>query len=218
MKIITIFITTTLLLIIVACSDNQSITEPKTVASWSLEQIDKSLDTAFRHARSYPPRFDSEQQRNNIEKELKVVIAQLETMLAGSGSNPEILFRLGKANTFAYNLDIEGSGKKAQQHFSQLFSIEKNHTDGHLFYGQHLSGKGEFDQAIEHLKIAAEGGRDIALQMIGITYLQKGDNDQAVVYLKKYQKLYSDAPQVNMLLDSLDPNTESKYKFTPKHN
>lgn len=176
--------------------------------SENFQQIDRSLENAFEHARNYPPEFDSEAQRRDLERELQEVIAQLEQMIKDSGPNQEILFRLGKANTFAFNLDMSGSREKADEYFRQLFQLEPHHAEGHLYYGQHLSGRGEFAPAIEHLQTAVDAGLDIALNMIGLAYLGMGKTDEARTYFQKFLGKYPGDPQVQMILDSLEPANE----------
>ena len=181
-------------------------------ANEQFQQIDIILQDAFQHARNYPPEFDSQVQRENLEKDLENVIVLLEQMLKEEGLEQELLFRLGQANTFAFNLDMTGSKEKTDEYFGQLFKLEPDHAQGNLFYGQHLSGRGEFDASIEHLQIAADAGLDVALNMIGLAYLQMGKTDEAKEYFLKFQAKYPNEPQIKMLLNSLDPSGEHVYK------
>ena len=181
-------------------------------AKENFQQIDRSLEIAFQHARNYPPVFDSETQRENLERELLALIAQLEQMLKNTGESQQILFRLGKAHTFAYNLDIPKSREKADECFAKLFKLNPNHVEGHLYYGQHLSGRGEFKSAIEHLQVAADAGLDVALGMIGMAYLQMDNKDEARAYFQKLRKKHPEDRQAQMLLDSLESSSEYQYK------
>ena len=185
---------------------------PIVSASENFQQIDQTLEVAFQHARNYPAEFDSKVQRESLEKELMEAMAQLEQMLDGSVERQQIFFRLGKANTFAYNLDISGSREKADKYFTELFKIDPNHAEGHLFYGQHLSGRGEFKAAIEHLQVAADGGFDMALNMIGLAYVQMGKKEEARTYFQKFKNKYPDDPQAQVLLDSLESSGEYDLK------
>ena len=183
------------------------------LADENLLQIDHTLEFAFEHARTYPPEFESELQKANLKKELVIAISQLEEMLSKSDQSQEILLRLGKANTFAYNLDISESKEKADKYFAQLFKLSSKHRDGHLFYGHHLSERGEFENAVSHLQIAADEGEDRALYMIGLAYIQFGKADKAKEYLLKFQKKYPGNPDVKILLESFDPNGKYQYKL-----
>ncbi|MCD4779773.1 MAG: hypothetical protein K8S27_04395 [Candidatus Omnitrophica bacterium] len=175
-------------------------------ANKNFQQIDRFFDVAFQHARNYPPEFDSADQRAALEKELMGTIAQLEKIIKDSGPDQDVFFRLGKAHTFAYNLDIRGSKIAADKNFKKLFEMEKNHAQGHLYYGQHIVGRGESERGIEHLQIAADAGWDVALNMIGLAYLQTGQTDKARVSFQKLQKIYPPDRQIQMLLDSLEPD------------
>jgi tetratricopeptide (TPR) repeat protein len=176
--------------------------------SGKFAKIDRSLNLAFRHARNYPPEFSSQKQRIRVTTKLQVAMVTLAQMLKDSGPDPEVLFRLGKANTFAYNLDIKGSQQKADQYFRQLFELEPDHAEGHLYYGQHLSSRGEAGSSIRHLKIAADAGKDTALTMLGLAYLNMKRNDEARKYFLKFQELHPRDAQVQMILDSLDGSGE----------
>jgi tetratricopeptide (TPR) repeat protein len=184
----------------------------KLFADENFQNIDRILYIAFQHARNYPPEFDSEIQRENLEAVLGKTIAQLKAMIKDSDPNPEVLFRLGKANTFAYNLDMPLSKEKSDKYFKHLFSLDPNHAEGHLYYGQHLAGRGEFNNGIEHLKIAADAGWDIALNMIGLAYIHLGKIDEARVYLQKFQRVHPDDPQIQILLNALEPSSAYELK------
>ncbi|MEI8011097.1 MAG: tetratricopeptide repeat protein, partial [Candidatus Omnitrophota bacterium] len=177
------------------------------------EAIDQALDTAFQHARNYPPEFDSDTQRESVTKELLDAMSRLESRLDNSAEVQPILFRLGKAHTLAFNLDLAGSREKSDKYFAELFKLNPNHAEGHLYYGQHLSGRGEFKSAIDHLQIAADGGFDLALKMIGLVYVQMGDKEKARASFEVFLKKYPGDPQVKLFLDSL--NSEGEYELKP---
>jgi len=179
---------------------------------WNFVHIDRTLKVAFQHARNYPPKFSSQSQKKILMKELFATTIKLEQMLMDSGESEPILLRLGKANTFAYNLDIPGSNKKADEYFGRLFQLDPDHVEGHLYYGQHLSGRGEHGTSIKHLQIAADAGKDVALNMIGLAYVQLGQPNQARTYFLRFQNKHPNDPQVQMLLDSLDQSGEYTYE------
>ncbi len=176
-------------------------------------RIDRILKMTFRSARNYPPQFSSQKHKQYIEIKLIDVIGQLESMLAQQGERTEILFRLGKANTFGYNMDFPNSRQKADRCFAKLFALNPNHAEGHLYYGQHLSGRGDFDAGIKHLQIAADAGQDIALNMLGLAYLQKGNHQEAKKYFKKMQEKQPNNPQLKILLDSIENPDSSEYQI-----
>ncbi len=182
-------------------------------AQEKFSDIDHVLAIVFEHARNYPPDFISEAQRDDVEGLLRDALDQLERMLKNNGPDREVLFRLGKASAFAYNLDISGSRQKTDEYFGQLFRLEPDDAEGHLYYGQHLSGRGDFEAALKHLQIAAEGGQEIALNMIGLTYLQMGQPDEAKKYFEELLKQHPGDPQLRMLLDSLSTDGEYEYKL-----
>ncbi len=184
-------------------------------ANENFQEIERILGDAFTHARNYPPEFNSEIQREDLERDLKKIISQLEQMIKDSSSDKEILFKLGAANTFAFNLDIPGSREKADEYFKQLFQLESNHGEGHLFYGQHLSGRGEFELAISHLQMAADAQLDIALSMIGLVYIQMGKKDEAKTYFQKFLNKYPGDSQTQMMLDSLE--SSGAYELKSMH-
>lgn len=197
-------------LLLVACV---FLTQGTALAQEKFVDVDRVLSIAFEHARNYPPVFISEAQRDDVEGLLREALGQLERMLQNDGPDREILFRLGKASTFAYNLDIPWSRQKADEYFQQLFRLEPGHAEGHLYYGQHLSGRGDFESALGHLQIAAEAGHEIALNMIGLTYLQMGKVHEAKEYFENLLKKHPGDTQIQMLLDSLDPAGEYEYKL-----
>ena len=187
---------------------------PGTVrADEKFRDIDRTLDIAFEHARNYPPEFTSEAQREDLESRLRDTIARMERMMKDSRPQPEVLFRLGKASAFAYNLDMPGSKEKADEYFKQLFELEPDHAQGHLYYGQHLSGRGEFDAAVPHLQVAADAGVDTAFNMLGLAYMQMGQVENAKACFQKLFRKYPESAQLRMLLDSLDSSGEYEYKL-----
>lgn len=173
----------------------------------NLDAADYFLNKNFYFARVYPPRIDSQAQYLEIEKELKTVISVMESELSEVPDDVELLWRLGYASTMTYNLDWPGSKTKIKKYFDKLFEMDPEHKFGHLYYGAHLAQTGDkldIKESISHLEKAYSYGFDVTLTMLGIAYMQTGDNVKALEYFKRFRDKFPNDKQINMLIEGIE--------------
>ncbi|MBF0569293.1 MAG: tetratricopeptide repeat protein [Candidatus Omnitrophica bacterium] len=179
----------------------------------SMPDVDPGLDEVFSHVGNYPPKFASDAERAQIEDKLKDLIKTLEAKIATDPKNQDILWRLGWAYTMAYNLDWKESRDKIELYFGQLFNLNPEHPQGHLFDGGYLQQTGGgVEKSIPFLQKAADLGSDDAFMMLAMAYMKLNRNQDALQNLKKFYGKHPDSEQARMLIDSLEKRSGSDYQ------
>ncbi len=171
--------------------------------SISLEVVDYFLKRIAEHAKDYPPKFDSEEQRRTIEHELQSVILALAVVVQQQPLVPDPLLRLGYAWSMAYNLDAPGSAEETSHCFQQLLAVYPDHPQGNFYYGAFLAHTKTGQRAsIPYLEKAVTMGVDDALFTLGFVHLSLEDKDQAMTYWRQYLSKHPDNTLVQAMLES----------------
>lgn len=170
------------------------------------------LDTAYlnllmndlaAHANSYPPRFDTPQDRQRAAQDAGMLAGMLGQLVTGPHPNPELLLRAAHVNSMGHNLDIPGAADKADALFKQLLAIAPGDVRGQHLYGVFLAGWGKPGLALPHLEKAASAGVVDAVYALGMTHLTLGDKDKAIASLEDYKRRRPSDAQVDKLIDAI---------------
>ena len=141
----------------------------------------------FPHVGNYPPKFDSENQREQIRCELIRITYLIDLFLRYNSKSEKLLWRAGFAYSMAYNLDLPQSYEKAEKRFNQLFQINPEHAEGIYRYGMLLAGTyTEVKKSIPYLERSVRNGYTSALFALGNVYLRIKENEKGLYYLNKY--------------------------------
>ena len=108
--------------------------------TFSLESIDKSLASVSSHAQSWPPKFESDAERQMFEGELKNVIALLDAAVSQNPDDAVLLSRHGLAHALGHNLDFPGSAEKAIHSYEHLLALHPDNPRANYDYGAFLCG------------------------------------------------------------------------------
>jgi tetratricopeptide (TPR) repeat protein len=182
----------------------------------SSEAVDYFLDQVSEHARSWPPKWDYLGQAEEVASQLNTIISALELARDTSASNPEILWRLGLAYTFAYNMGIPGSPERANATFQDLLFVNPDHPTGNLYYGAFLAGISErVRESIPYLEKAAKLGFDEALFMLGFVYVNLYDDNKALEYYRRYLGKHPESEQTRKLIEAIKKGTSLAIQLNP---
>ncbi|MFC1799029.1 tol-pal system YbgF family protein [Thermodesulfobacteriota bacterium] len=165
--------------------------------------------------RDYPVTFNSTEQREAIEFELKSIIYLLNLMIENSGPAAEILWRLGYANSLACHLDFPGSYDRADALFERLLQIYPDHPRGNYYYGMFLSGKAVKNKSsIPYLLKSAQMGIDDGLYAVGLIYLTHQNTEEALVYLNRYLKKHPKHEKTRQIIKQIK-DQEANHNIAP---
>ena len=153
-----------------------------------LSDLYATLNEVAAHARAYPPRFASAEERTQVEEHLHVLLAQVDKILVRYPDDKDILFIKGAANAMGHNLDIPGCAEKAMDAFDRLLTIDPNNRRALFEYGGFLSETTLLDRAIPPLEKAIQLGEERAHYTLGFVYLKKGDSAKALPEFEAYLK------------------------------
>ena len=139
--------------------------------------LDLMLNDLSLHAKNYPPKFDTPQDRQRATRDVKMLSGMLDILINGPAPNPELLVRAGFLNSIGHNLDIAGSAEKSTAIFQRLLAAAPSDPRGDFMYGTFLAGAGKPKEALPYLEKALAVGVVDAAYAIGMTYLTIGDKN-----------------------------------------
>lgn len=165
--------------------------------------FDQILKDLSAHANSYPPRFDTPQDKQRATQDAKALSVILDTLINTPTPNPEFLIRAGHVNSIGHNLDIPGAAEKANTIFLQLLDVVPSDPHGNYMYGTFLAGAGQHKEALPYLEKALAVGVTDAEYSIGMTYLFLGDTEQALINLENYKQNTPNNANTDTLIEAI---------------
>jgi len=165
--------------------------------------LDQMLSDLARHAKNYPPQFDTPQDRQRAIQDIKTLSGMLDILVNGPSPNPEILWRAGFLNSMGHNLDISGSAEKASATFQKLLAVSPSDSRGNYMYGTFLAGTGKPKEALPYLEKALAVGVTDAAYALGMTYLTLGNKQKALENLEAYRQRNPNDGNVAKLIDGI---------------
>lgn len=165
--------------------------------------LDQILNDLSAHAKNYPPKFDTPQDKQRAVQDVKVVSGLLDIMINVPTPNPDLLIRAGYLNSMGHNLDVPGAAEKANSIFLKLLAAIPSDPRGNYMYGTFLAGIGKPKEALPYLEKALSVGVVDAAYAIGMTYLMLGDKDQALKNLEDYKRRKPSDGSVDTLIDAI---------------
>lgn len=175
---------------------------------------DLMLNALSAHAKNYPPRFASPQDRRRATQDAKALVGILDIAMDVPTPSPELLVRAAYANSLAHNLEIPGAAAKANSLFLKLLAVVPSDPWANYLYGTFLAGVGKPKEALPHLDKALSLGVSDAAYTIALTYLALGDKEQALKNLEDYRRRVPADGTVDRLLDAIR-NGRIEFKRSP---
>jgi len=151
-----------------------------------LKVIDTAMAEVAMHAKNYPPRFASDEEREKTGLVLRDVINQLDAALAGHPDDRDLLIRAGLAHSMGHNLDFADSAKRCAEIFDHLLAMNPDDGWANLHYGVFLTGAGRQKQGMVCLEKALALGVKEANYPLAIAYLTLEDPANAQVHLERH--------------------------------
>jgi len=171
--------------------------------TFNLPALDQILDDVGSHAQSYPPHFDSLEDRQRAEHDISGIAKLLDPLAGNFSGNSELLLRLGYLHTLGHNLDIPGSDKKAVDAFTALLALSPDDRRGNLRYGMFLATTTKVADAIPYLEKAKSLGVLAADYPLGMAYAATGDRGKALENLESYSKRVPSDENVIKMIDAI---------------
>lgn len=175
--------------------------------SIDFQYLDQILDDLSTHAKSYPPVFDSNQDRQRAIRNIAMLSGMLDIMVNDPAPSQEILLRAGYLNAMGHNLDIPGSAQRAVSCYEKLLAMAPDHPLGNCRYGIFLAGSNFGRLALPYLKKAHSLGVVDADYTLGLVCLELGDKQSALEYLQSYRKANPGALNVDFLINAIRNGT-----------
>jgi tetratricopeptide (TPR) repeat protein len=181
-----------------------------------LSDIDASLNSIAVHAKQYPLRSSSPDERDQVERELKKTINLLDRMVARYPNEPDLLYRQGLANAMGHNFDYPGCAEKAMMAFEKSIELAPENRRTRYEYGVFLSGTKLYEKGIPYLQKASQLGEERAHFTLAYIFMLKNDPDKARTELEAHLKAYPADPAGQKMLKELDSGKFSIHTVTEK--
>lgn len=179
-----------------------------------LAYLDRILSDLAAHARDYPPRFDTPQDRERAVQDVKKLSGMLDILVDVPKPNAQMLFRAGFLNSMGHNLDIPGAAQKTSIIFQKLLADEPANPKANYTYGVFLAGAGKSKEALPYLEKARALGVKEADFSIGLVHLGLGDKEGALKRLEAYKLNVPDDKNVGQIIDAIR-NGKIEVKIAP---
>jgi hypothetical protein len=175
----------------------------KPSATINVVYLGQILDDLGRHASSYPPHFESADDRQRAERDVSAISGVLDPMSANFSHNPPLLLRLGLLHAFGHNLDIPDSAQKAVTAFTTLLNLTPNDPQANYQYGAFLASTTKNGEGIPFLEKAKGLGVVNSDYWLGMSYQITGDKAKAVENLESYTKRVPNDKNAARMLDAV---------------
>lgn len=176
--------------------------------------LDRMLKDLSAHAENYPPHFDTPEDRQRATRNLQVLSGMLDQLINVPSPSSELLARAARVNCMAYNLDIPGSGEKADAIFRRFLAGAPANGPGNYLYGRFLAGAGKTKEALPYLEKALSAGLADAGYTLGTAHLALQDKDRALRYLEDYRRSKPDDENAERVIDAIH-NGRIKFEQVP---
>jgi len=137
------------------------------------------LDDLGSHAGTWPPQFDSAEDRHRAEHDVTALSTLLDVLAEDFSHNPPLLLRLAMLHGFGHNLDIPGSSQKAEALFTRLLELTPDDPQANLRFGVFYTVTMKRANAIPYLEKAKSLGVPNADYWLGIANTSLGENAKA---------------------------------------
>jgi hypothetical protein len=172
-------------------------------ATINIAYLSQILDDVGRHASTYPPHFESAEDRQRAERDLTAISSLLDPLSADISHNPPMLMRLALLHAFGHNLDIPDSSQKAVAAFTALLNATPNDPQANYRYGVFLATTTKHGEGIPYLEKAKSLGAVNSDYWLGLSYQLTGDKAKAVENLESYTKRVPNDQDAARLLDAV---------------
>lgn len=178
----------------------------------NIAALQDALQNLGNHAGDYPPRFDSDTDRQQAIKDLAPLAILLEDMTKNSsGSNKNTEAHLASLQMSArlywigHNLDQPGYAEKAHAAYNQLLKLAPKNRKAEVEdeLGRFLASVGKSGEGVKHLQNAYNNGYTDSGFPLGMTLLVLGQQDKAKHILQEYARKNPSDPRPQQVLDAI---------------
>lgn len=182
-----------------------TVTETNTGKKYGLDlnYLDKIINDLSVHARNYPPKFDSENDKQRATKDAEILSGMLDTLVNNPKASPDLLRRTSLLNSIGHNLDIPGSAQKADRDFQNLLNQLPDDPAANFAYGAFLGGANQGSKALPYLEKSAKAGFTDAYFSLGMAYLAQNNTELSLKNFEIYKKYNPNDQDVNKIIEAV---------------
>ena len=167
-------------------------------------EVDKILQEIEPHAREYPVRFASAQQRRSMQDQLVGLLVFLDGYAKENLNDSDLLLRDAVANGFGHNMGCPYCGEKAIAAYERLMQLTPESPEVNWRYGGFLAQTKQHERAIPYLQKAASLGVVDAHYTAAMVFISSNDQTHAMEEMKAYVKAVPKDMQAKKLLADME--------------
>jgi tetratricopeptide (TPR) repeat protein len=168
-----------------------------------LAYVDEMLDDLWRHARDYPTKFASAEDRERATLDARQLQPIVDVLAERENASPQNLRRAALLYSMAHNLDVPDAAEKAHGYFQKWIARDPKDAAARYHFGMFLTGSGSAATAIPHFEEALRLGETQARWGLGMAYLYTGQNEKALEQLEAYARLHPDHEHAAMMIAAI---------------
>ena len=166
--------------------------------------IDQVVSDLAAHAKDYPPKFRTEEEKSRAVKDSTVLVELFDILAVDKDAHSVLLRKAAFVDSIGHNLDIPGAAEKAVHNYERVLKLEPDHAQANLSYGIFLAGTGTRQKdSLKYLNKALELGLDGANYTLGLVHLSLAENDKAIEYLEAYAKTHPDDKRASEIIAAI---------------
>jgi predicted Zn-dependent protease len=150
--------------------------------------LDQMVNDLASHAKNYPPKFDTAEDKARATNDVKVLAGMLEILVSKPPIDNGLLLRAAFLNSLGHNLQVSGAADKANAMFQALIKATPTDLRANLMYGNFLGSAGKAKEALPYLEKALSLGANEAAYSIAVSNIALGNKTKAIESLELYLK------------------------------
>ena len=178
-------------------------------ANFNQGNAEKFINELSPHAHDYPPKFDSQAQRDLMRTQLRDMLPSLDAASNHAPQDPKLMFMKAYANAMGHNLDLPGCAQVAVAAYTDLIALQPKSGRAYFYLGGFLASAGQGAESIPYLLKAIELGETGAHYSLGFMYLMQGDKQSALSHLKTYLNTKPDDAMALKVVAGLEGGKDS---------
>ena len=194
----------------------------------NIPEIFYRIDKIYERSRSIPMNFDNEEDQKLAHADIVrlqnlLITLDNQNYLESQSSNNRSAYLLRKARLYVSKNNFGAGDVYNKADLFYNIAVSENISDSkiHLEYANYLASLGEMDHAKSEFQWALDQGERKSLLGLAIIYSLEGYVNQAIEYLKQFEKEYSSTNFTTALLAEISKegngNIDNKIFLDPQY-
>lgn len=168
----------------------------------------QAVNHLAKHAGDYPPKFDSEEDREKAVKDVQFLAALADMLGESARKQGDIAVLKLNAQLYwiGHNLDQPGLAQQADESFAAWLkhAPDADKAEVSEWYGRFLASSAQGERAKPLLQSAYDSGRKESALPLAMVNISQGDKAAAETLLREYTQNFPQDTQAQKLLEAVE--------------